>query len=300
MNRGLAVRAGGQQHAVAQVQRLLDQLARRLPARRRAWRGLVQNSGHDFYVVLAEAFQPERFGGRIDLAVGADFGEAVLGGPMGDIRVKTLAIFHHRREQQQIAAPPRFRRQPRCQLVARLRPHRPLAVRTILRAQPGKQQAQEMINLRDSGDGALAPAPRDALLDAHRGRNAGDQVHLGPRQLLDELPGVSVHRVQKTALSLRKQQVKGQRAFARSAHARDHHELVARDGQRNVLQVVFARPVDRDHFLIGGRLRGNCVNRGRVGKGRAGTPLPAVWRRRPNQCRTIVVRRAGDCPPYQL
>ena len=235
MDGGLAVVAQGEERAVAEVQRLLDQAARRLPAGRRAPLLFVQNPGHDFHVVLAEAFQAERRGGGIDFPVGPDLGEAVLGGPMGDLGVKALAIFHHGGEQEQIAAPAQFRFEPGGDLVARLRLDGRLAARAILRAQPGKEQAQEMINLGDGGDGALAAAARNALLDADRRRNAGDQVHLRPRQLLDELAGIDIHRVQEAALPLGKQQVKGQRAFARSADARDDHKLVARDGQRDVL-----------------------------------------------------------------
>ena len=72
----------------------------------------------------------------------------------------------------------------------------------------------------------LLPPPRDmALLDADGGRNAGDQIHLRAGQLLDELAGIEVHRVQKSPLPLGKEQVKGQRALAGAADAGDHDEL---------------------------------------------------------------------------
>ena len=92
-----------------------------------------------------------------------------------------------------------------------------------------------MINLRDGRHRALAAAAAVALLDADRRRNAGDEVHVRPRQLLDELPRIDVHRIEKPALAFGEQQVKRQRALARTADAGDDHELVARNGEREVL-----------------------------------------------------------------
>ena len=92
----------------------------------------------------------------------------------------------------------------------------------------------------------LPPPAAGALLDADRGRNAGDQVHVRPRHLLHELPGVDVHRIQETPLPFRKEEVKGQRAFARAADSGDDHKLVARNDQGEVLQVVLPRAVDGD------------------------------------------------------
>jgi hypothetical protein len=212
----------------------------------------IENAGDDFHVVLAEAFEAEGFRGGIDFAVGPDFGEAMLGGPLGGFGVEALAIFDHRGEEEQVAATAQFGFEAGGDLVAGLGLDGDPAAGTILRAKPGKEEAQEMVNFGDGGDGAFAAAARDALFDADGRGNAGDQVHFGPGQLGDELAGVGVHGIQETALSLGKQEVEGQGAFARTADARDDHELVARDIQGDVLEIVFARAVDGNYFGPGG------------------------------------------------
>jgi hypothetical protein len=77
-----------------------------------------------------------------------------------------------------------------------------------------------MINLGDGGHRAFAAAARLPLFDADRRRNAGDQIHLRPRQLLDELPGIDIHRIQKPALPFGKKQDQKPACFCPTADAR--------------------------------------------------------------------------------
>jgi len=53
----------------------------------------------------------------------------------------------------------------------------------------------------------------------------------------------------------------------------------------------------RDHSWIAAVVHSQCVSPGWDGKGRAGTPLPAVGHWQRNRRRTAFVRRAEDCPP---
>ena len=194
-----------------------------------------QHAHDDFHVVLAKTVQAQLFARGINFAVRANLRVAVLGGPLGDIRVKTLAIADHRGKQQQIAALFHLRRESQAELVAGLGLDGNLAVRAILRAEARKEQADEVVNLRDGGDGAFAAAAAVALLDADGGRDAGDQIHVRPGHLIDELPGIDIHGVEEPALALGEQQVEGERTFPRTAHAGDDHELIARNGEREVL-----------------------------------------------------------------
>ena len=148
--------------------------------------------------------------------------------------MKALAVLDDRGEQGQISARFCFSLQALAELVAGLRLDGPVAIRTVLNAEPGKEQAQKMIDFGDRGDGALAATATGALLDADRGRNAGDEVDIGPGELLDELAGISVHRIQKAALSFGKQKIEGKRALARTADACDDDKLVARNRQRDI------------------------------------------------------------------
>ena len=134
--------------------------------------------------------------------------------------------------------------QPPAQLIASLGLHGHLAIRTELRSQPREEQPDEMMDFGDGGHSALAPASAGALLDADRRGNAGDEIHVRTGQLLHELPGIDVHRIEKTPLPLRKQQIKRQRTLARAAHARDDDKLPAGYRERHILEIVLSRPVN--------------------------------------------------------
>ena len=166
--------------------------------------------------------------------------------------MKAFAVADHGGQQLERAAPPGFRLQLPGQLIRRLRLDGNLAAGTMRDAQAGEQQAEEMVNFGYRGHRALAAAPRGALFNADGRRQPGDKIDLRPRNLVHELPGIGVHGVQEAALSLGKKDVKHQGALARTADAGDDHKLVARDGQRQVLQVMLARPVDHDERGVGG------------------------------------------------
>src|SRR5687768_14615369 len=98
----------------------------------------------------------------MDFSVGADFLVAVAGSPLGNVAVKPLAVSHNRSQQEQITALPRFTAQMPAHFIPRLCFNRQLAIRTELHAESGEQQSDEMINLGDGGDGALAAAAAGA------------------------------------------------------------------------------------------------------------------------------------------
>src|SRR5205823_3089808 len=141
--------------------------------------------------------QSQPLAGRVDFSIGADFGVTMVGGPFGDVGMKTLAVFYDGSEEAQVTAFPQFTAQPPREFVAGLGFDGDLAIRAKLRSQPGEEQADEMIDFGDGCDGTLSPATAGALLDADGGRNAGDEVHVGAGELLDELPGIDTHRVEK-------------------------------------------------------------------------------------------------------
>ena len=88
--------------------------------------------------------------------------------------MESFPVSDHRREQQKISALLQFRTQLPPDLIAGLRLHGKLAIRTILRAEPREEQAQEMINLRHRRHGAFPTAARRALFDADGWRKAAD------------------------------------------------------------------------------------------------------------------------------
>ena len=116
--------------------------------------------------------------------------------------------------------------QPRGDRVGGLRLDARAAVGAVLHAELDVQQAQEMIDLGERRDGALAAAAAGALLDGHRRRNAEDGVHVGARGRLHELARIGVQRFEVAALALGEQDVEGQRALAAAGHAGDDGEAL--------------------------------------------------------------------------
>ena len=129
-----------------------------------------------------------------------------------------------------------------------LRVDRDAAVGAMLHAELDEQEAQEVIDLGQRRDGALAAAAARALLDRDGRRNAVHGVDVGAAGGLDELARVRVQRLEVAALAFGEQDVERDRALAAAADARDDRELVARDGEAHVLQVVLARVHDLDHL----------------------------------------------------
>jgi hypothetical protein len=130
MHRNFAVIVQGEQCAVAELQRLVNQRLRGLAG---ATRPLFQHARNDFHIMLAKPVQPQPFRRLVHLAVCPHLRVTVRRRPFRHIRMKTLAIPHHWRKQQQVPAPFHLRRKPRGQPVPRLALHRLLAIRAVLR-----------------------------------------------------------------------------------------------------------------------------------------------------------------------
>jgi hypothetical protein len=121
----------------------------------------------------------------------------------------------------------------------------------MLHAQARVEQAQVLGDLGDGGDGGFARAARDALFDGHGGRDAGQSVDGRARELFHELPRVGRHRFHETALALGKNNVEREGGFAGTGDAGHDGELAVRNGERKILQVVFAR-ADDGKFTVHG------------------------------------------------
>src|SRR5882672_1871693 len=63
-----------------------------------------QYANDDLDVMLAKTIQPKWLRGPINLSVGTKFDITVPSRPFSNIGMKPFAIFHHRREQQQVAS----------------------------------------------------------------------------------------------------------------------------------------------------------------------------------------------------
>ena len=89
-----------------------------------------------------------------------------------------------------------------------------VAIRAVEGAEFRVEQADEVPELGDGGDGGFAAALGDALFDGDGGRQALELVDLGFFQLLGELAGVGGHRVEEAALAFGEEDVEGEGGLA--------------------------------------------------------------------------------------
>ncbi len=138
-----------------------------------------------------------------------------------------------------------------------LRLQRQIMLGAVGRAGARKQQAQVVVNFGDRAHGGTRVVRGGLLLDGNRGRQALDHVDVGLVHQLQKLPGVGGQAFHITALPLGIERVKGQRGLAGTAQAGDHHQLVARNIEVDILEVVRARPADAD--ALGGQHAGKVL-----------------------------------------
>src|SRR5438034_613642 len=130
--------------------------------------------------VLLKARQPRPLVGRQELAVHAQESVAAGSSPLGEVGVIALPVDDQRREQAD-ALPLVFAQEARGDGGFALRLDRHPAVGAVLEPELDVEQSQEMIDLGERRDGALASPAAGALLDRDRGRDSEDRVHVGPR-----------------------------------------------------------------------------------------------------------------------
>jgi hypothetical protein len=123
------------------------------------------------------------------------------------------------------------------------------------RAAAGVEKAQVVPDLRRRRDDRARAVAARALLDRDGGGQAVDRLDVRLLHLVEELPRVRGERLHVLALPLGEDGVEGERALARARDAGDHDELVARDLDREVLEVVLAGAANADG-LLGRRHRG--------------------------------------------
>ncbi|MNY05432.1 hypothetical protein D3C86_1381550 [compost metagenome] len=183
----------------------------------------------------------------VQLAVDPRTDEALRAQLLEHRQVLALALADHRGEQHQLAA---FRQGQHLvdHLADRLRLQRHVVVRAARGADAGVEQAQVVVDLGDRAHGGARVVRGGLLLDGDRRRQPLDGVDVGLLHHRQELAGVGGQRFHVAALALGVQGVEGQRRLARAGQAGDHDQLVARQGQVDVLQVVGAGTPD--HNLV--------------------------------------------------
>ena len=117
-------------------------------------------------------------------------------------------------------------------------------------AQPGHQQPQVIVDLGHRGHRAAGVADACPLVNGNCRLQSVDDVHVGPLELVQELPRIDRKALDILALSLGIKRVVGQRTLARPAGPGDDHQPVARNVQIHVPQIMHPRAANADTFAV--------------------------------------------------
>ena len=112
----------------------------------------------------------------------------------------------------------------------------------------GEQQPHVVGHLGHGADRGAGVLYRVALVDGDGWRDALDVLDLRLVHALQELPRVGRKALDVAPLPLGVQRVEGQAGLARAADAGNDEQLVQRDVQRQVFEVVVLRANDADDF----------------------------------------------------
>jgi hypothetical protein len=115
-------------------------------------------------------------------------------------------------------------------------------------AGPCEQDAEVVVNLGGGGDGRSGVAGGGTLLDGDGGRQSLDLVDVRLLKLIEKLPGIGGKRFDIFALALGKDGIERERRFAAAAEAGDDDELIARDIDGDILEIVLACAANTDDF----------------------------------------------------
>jgi len=108
------------------------------------------------------------------------------------------------------------------------------------------KNAQIVVYFRSRRDGRTGVASGRTLLDGDGRREPFNEIDIGLLHLVEKLPGVGRKALDVTALALGVKGIEGKGGFARTAQAGHHDQLLARDFQRQIFEIMLSRACDFD------------------------------------------------------
>src|SRR5262249_23713247 len=178
---------------------------------------------------------------------------------------------------------------------------RPAADGAVWAADPREEQAQVVIDLGNGADGRARVPRRRLLVDRDRRREPVDRVDVGLLHHLQELARVGGERLHVPPLPFGVDRVEGEARLARARQPGDADQLVPRQDDGDVFEVVLPRTVDDQLFC--GHNRASLSSERVFVKGRfppagGGQPVPTAGVLPP----TDDTRRPGEppCTPARL
>ena len=110
---------------------------------------------------------------------------------------------------------------------------------------------QQIGQRRDAADRGSGRRRAALLLQRHRRRQPLDRIHLGHRHLVEKAPGVRRDGFEVAPLGFRIQRPEGQRRLSGSGHAGEHHQRIAGNLERDVLEIVLAGSANPHEAAVG-------------------------------------------------
>ncbi len=200
---------------------------------------------HDRDVVLVSLVEHDRLLEHPDPLVDLHAREAVRAQLLEQLAVLALAPAHDRCQHHEARALGQLHHLVD-DLLGRLPHDRAPADRAVRLADPRPQQPQVVVDLGHRPDRRAWVARGRLLVDRDRRREPLDRVDVRLVHLPQELARVRRQRLDVPALALGVDRVECEARLARARQARDHDQGVARQLERDVLQIVLARARDDD------------------------------------------------------
>ncbi len=129
----------------------------------------------------------------------------------------------------------------------------PAAFGTVALTDARVQHPKIIVNLRDGADGGARVSSGGLLLNADRGRQAGEIIDIRLLQLTEELTRVTGQRLDVAPLPFGVKRVESQGAFPRTADAGENDELIAGQIEVDVAEIVLACAANDDGVVIHNR-----------------------------------------------
>ena len=125
-------------------------------------------------------------------------------------------------------------------------------------ADPGVQQAQVVVDLRDGSHCGSRVAVGRLLIDGHRRAQAFDEIDIRLVELAQELPCVRRQGFHVPALTLGENGVEREAGFAGTGQTGEHNQGIPRQLHVDVLQIVLTGTPHDQFVLHHTRLTGGC------------------------------------------
>ncbi len=114
----------------------------------------------------------------------------------------------------------------------------------------GEKQTQQVVDLRDSANGAPWITADGLLLNSDHRTETADEINVRSLYATQKLTCVGIERLDIPSLSFGMDGIERQTALPASAQAGDHHQTIARYAYVDILQVMNACAEDLDVVYV--------------------------------------------------